>query len=64
MSCLMFLTFLSVVGVGTVLAVVVLFNQQRVHRGERIYREGDEGHLGHLLHHLGVVHCIVGRCAP
>ena len=45
----MLLSFLSVICVGTVLAHVVLLNQQRIHRQVRINREGNECHLGALL---------------
>ena len=55
---------MSVVGVGAVLAVVVLLDEQGIHRGVGIYRERDEGHLGTLFHDLCVVNRIVGRCAP
>ena len=51
---------LSVVGVGAMLAHVVLLDEERVHGKSGIHREGDESHLGALLHDLGVVHGIVG----
>ena len=56
----MFLPFLSVVGVGSVLAVVVLLYEQGIHGEGGIDAEGDEGHLGALFHDLGVVDRIVG----
>ena len=47
--------FLSVVGVGAVLAGEMFFNKKRIHCEVRIDTEGHEGHLGHLFHHNGVV---------
>ena len=60
----MLLSFLSVICVGTVLAHVVLLNQQRIHRQVRINREGNECHLGALLHNFGVLYCVVSRGTP
>ena len=56
----MFLTFLTIVGVGTVLAVVVLLDEERIHGQVGIDGEGNKRHLGTLLHHLSIVNCIVG----
>ena len=60
----MLLSFLSVICVGTVLAHVVLLNQQRIHRQVRINREGNECHLGALFHNFGVIYCVVWRSSP
>ena len=60
----MFLSFLTVVGIGTVLAVVVLLHEQGIHGESGIHAEGDEGHLGALLHDFGVINGIVGRGTP
>ena len=46
------------------LAHVVLLDQKGIHRRLRIDTEGYEGHLGALLHHLGVVDSVIGRGAP
>ena len=51
---------ICVVSVRAVLAVVVLLDEEWVHRGLGIECEGDVGHLGTLLHHLGIVNG-VGR---
>ena len=56
----MFLSLLAIIGVGSVLTHVVLLDEQRIHGEVGIHRESHEGHLGALLHHLGVVNGIVG----
>ena len=61
MLLLMFLSFLSVVCIRAMLAHVVFLDEQGIHREVGIHREGDEGHLGALLHDLGVVDGIVGE---
>ena len=60
----MLLSFLAVVGIGTMLAHVVLLDEKRIHRQVRIDIEGDESHLGTLLHDFSVVDGIVGRGTP
>ena len=60
----MFLSFLSIIGVWSMLAHVVLFDKQRIHGEVRIHRESYERHLGTLLHHLGIIDGIVGRGSP
>ena len=61
---LVLLSLLSVVGIRSVLAVVVLLYEQRVHGELWVDREGHECHLGTLFHNLCVIDSIVGRCAP
>ena len=61
---LVFLTFLTIIGVGSMLAHVVFLNEQRIHGQVEVHRECHESHFGALFHHLGVVNGIVGRCAP
>ena len=56
----MFLSLLAVVGVRSVLAHVVLLDEQWIHCEVWVNREGYESHFGTLLHNLSVVHCIVG----
>ena len=56
--------FLSVVGVGAMLAAEVLLDEERVHGGVGVDGERDECHLGHLFHHHSVVDRIVGVFAP
>ena len=56
----MLLSFLSVVGIRTMLTVVMFLDEQGVHRRFRIERERDVSHLGTLFHHLGIVNG-VGR---
>ena len=58
------LFLLTVVGVRTMLAHVMLLDEKRIHRQGRVHRVGDESHFGTLLHDLGVVDGIVGRGAP
>ena len=60
----MFLSFLSVICVWTVLAHIVLLDEQWVHREVWVNRESYESHLGTLLHNLCVVNSVVGRCSP
>ena len=50
----MLFLFLAVVGVGAVLAAIVLLNEKRIHCKVRIYRQCHECHLGALFHHLCV----------
>ena len=54
----MFLPFLAIVGIRTMLAHVVLLDEKWVHSGVGIDTEADERHLGALLHNLGVIDCI------
>jgi len=54
----MFLSFLAIVGIRTMLAHVVLLDEKWVHSGVGIDTEADESHLGALLHNLGVVDSI------
>ena len=51
----MFLSFLSVIGIRTMLAHVVLLDEKWVHSGVGIDSEADESHLGTLLHNLGII---------
>ena len=60
----MLLTFLTIVGVRPVLTHVVLLDEEGIHGEGGIDGEGDEGHLGALLHDLCVIDGIVGRGAP
>ena len=60
----MLLSFLAVVGVRTMLAHVMFLDEEGIHRQGGVHRESDEGHLGTLLHDLGVVDRVVGRRAP
>ena len=46
------------------LAAEVLLDEQRVHRRGGVHAERDKSHLGHLLHHYGVVDGVVGVLAP
>ena len=56
----MFLSFLSVIGVRTMLAHVVFLDEEWVHSGVRIDAEADESHFGALLHNLGVIDSVSG----
>ena len=56
--------FLAIVGVGTMLAAEMFFDEQWVHGRARVDREGYEGHLGYLFHHHSVVNCVIGILAP
>ena len=56
----MFLSFLSIVGVGAVLTHVVLLYKQRIHSELGGFLERYRRHLGTLLHNLGIVNGIVG----
>ena len=60
----MFLSLLAVVGVRSVLAHVVLLDEQWIHCEVWVNREGYESHLGTLLHHLGIIYGIIGRRSP
>ena len=60
----MLLAFLTIVSVWTMLTHIVLLDEERVHRQVGIDAEGHKGHLGALLHHLGVVHSVVRRRSP
>ncbi len=51
----MFLSFLAIVGIRTMLAHVVLLDEKWIHSGVGIDTEADESHLGTLLHNLSVV---------
>ena len=54
----MFLSFLAIVSIRTMLAHVVLLDEKWIHSGVGIDTEADESHFGALLHNLGAIDCI------
>ena len=60
----MFLTLLTIVGIGAMFAIIMLFNQEWIHCSLGIECECDISHLGTLLHHLGIVYGIGRACTP
>ena len=60
----MFLTFLTIICVRAMLAVVVLFDKQRIHGQVGVDREGYKSHLGALLHNFRIIHGVVRRGSP
>ena len=60
----MLLSLLAIVGIGAMLAHIVLLDEERVHGGVGVHAEADERHLGALFHHLGVIDGISRGSAP
>ena len=60
----MFLSFLSVVSVWSVLARIMLLDKQRIHCCVRIHGERHKRHFSALFHYFGIVDGVVGRSAP
>ena len=60
----MFLSFLTVIRIRAVLPHIVLFDEERIHRGLRIDTVRHERHFCHVFHYCCVVNGVGGRCAP
>ena len=60
----MLLSFLAIIGIGSVLAREVFLNEQGVHRQMGVDVIGHKSHLRHLFHDDGIVNGVVRILTP